>query len=138
MEKRKCLTNRQISVIEDLFSGKKDDQDVLREHNVGRTVFNRWLNNAKFISEIERRVQWSELMLSRNKALASKKLVDLTESESAETARKACIDIINMTGVVDKSVVDADKEKSAEEMAPELAGQVLAAMAIAKRGGDAG
>ncbi|MHC4213246.1 MAG: hypothetical protein ACYSWP_07745 [Planctomycetota bacterium] len=94
------------------------------------------------MSEIMDRIEWCqtecEMILSRNKPKAAQKLVELAAKESKETARKACIDIINMTGVVDKSVVDADKEKPAEEMAPELAGRVLAAMATAKCGGDSG
>ena len=71
-------------------------------------------------------------MLSRNKSVASKQLVALTKSKSAATARKACLDTLKMTGVVDKSGTDADKENSAGELSPELAGLVLAAMAAAK------
>jgi hypothetical protein len=140
MAKGKCLTKLQKEVINDLFSGEKDEQEVLSSRNVGGVTFERWFNNPRFVLEIKRRVQWSELMLLRNKALASKQLAKLIKSKSTsgETARKACLDILKMSGVVDKSVVDADKEKPTEEMAPELAGRVLAAMATAKRGGDSG
>jgi hypothetical protein len=146
MAKGKSLTTLQKDVINDLFSGKKGEQKVLRDHKVSETLFSRWLKDSDFMSEMGRRILWcqvqSELILSRSKSNAAKKLVKLSkfdskETGSKETARKACLDILKMSGAVDKSVVDANKEKSGEEMAPELAGRVLAAMANAKRGGDA-
>ncbi len=149
----KYLTPRQREIIDDLFDA---DQDEIQDENEGekqdkskffvknklsRVIFNRWLKDSLFMSEIMDRMEWCqkecELILSRNKPKAAKKLVGLAAKATTETARKACIDIINMTGVVGKSVVDADMEKSGEEMAPELAGRVLAAMDTAKRNGDA-
>ncbi len=136
MAKGKCLTKLQKEVIEELFDGEKDEQKILSDRKVGGVTFERWFNNPRFVLEIERRVQWSELMLLRNKALASKKLVVLTETKSAETARKACLDILKLSRVVDISGAVGDKEKSSSELTPELAGRVLAAMARAKRDGD--
>ena len=140
MVKGKYLTKLQRDVINDMFSGEKDEQKILSDRNVGGVTFERWFNNPRFVLEIERRVQWSELMLLRNKALASKQLAGLIKSDSAsaETARKACLDILKLSRVVDKSDVVGDKEKSEGELTPELAGRVLAAMASAKRGGDGG
>ena len=147
MARGNCLTKLQKDVINDLFSGKKGAQKILRDHEVSGTLFSRWLNDSIFMSEMGRRILWcqvqSELILSRNKSKAAKKLIKLSKFDSKETAskeiaRKACLDILKMPGVVDKSVVDSDKEKSSEEMAPELAGRVLAAMAAATRGGDGG
>ena len=140
MAVQKNLAKRKMKVIDDLFSEKDDKHDVLDHHKVSHLIFDRWLNDSLFMSEMKRRVRWcqvqSKLILARSKSKAAEELVKLTTSGNKEAARKACLDIINMSGVDDKSVVDSDKEKSGEEMAPELAGRVLAAMASAKRGGD--
>jgi hypothetical protein len=138
MGKGKTLVKRQKEVINDLFSGGKGEQEVLRKHNVSGALFERWLNDSAFISEIKRRVRWSELMLLRNKALASQQLVKLSNCDSHATARKACLDILRMKGVVDISGAGGDKEKSEGDLTPELAGRILAAMATAKRGGEVG
>ena len=134
---QKTSVKRQREVINDLFSGEKGNQEVLRDHNVSGALFERWLNDSSFISAIELRVRWSELMLLRNKVLASEQLVVLSKCNSHATARKACLDILRMKGVVDISGEGGDKEKSEGELTPELAGRILAAMATAKRGGDA-
>ena len=45
---------------------------------------------------VERAVQRTRLIIARYAPLAASKLVQLTESENQETARKACLDIISM------------------------------------------
>lgn len=100
MGKRKSLTKKQLAVIEDLFAGELDEQAVLNKHRVSRILYDKWLSDEcftrQFTERIGRAYRQSELIIARYAPLAAAKLVQLTESESHETARKACLDIISM------------------------------------------
>jgi len=100
MAKRKQLTKRQLAVIEDLFSGELDEQAVLDKHKVSRNVYNKWLAEASFTEQFDQRIAaaycQSAALIARYAPLAAAKLVQLTESDKEETARKACLDIISV------------------------------------------
>lgn len=100
MPDAKQLTKRQLAVIEDLFSGELDEQAVLDKHNVSRSLYNKWQSDDNFIEQFDRRIASAYLqsaaLIASYAPLAAAKLIQLTESEKAETARKACLDIISM------------------------------------------
>jgi len=99
--RRPCggLTKRQLAVIEDMFDGD-DEQAVLDKHKVSRRLYNKWLADSDFVGEFDRRIdaayRQSAVLIARYAPLAAAKLVQLTESDKEETARRACLDIISM------------------------------------------
>jgi len=129
-----------LAVIEDLFIGELDEQAVLDKHNVRRDVFNKWLADELFVEHFNERIagsfRQSQLIIARYAPLAAAKLVQLTESESQETSRKACLDIISMgqpdgrlAGTAGVPVDDKDSQKVVPELSAEAAGRILAALA---------
>jgi hypothetical protein len=136
MAKGKRLSKKQLSVIEDLFVGQLDEQAILDKHEVSRAVFVKWQMEHRFVEEFNRRIaalnRQGELIIARYAPLAAAKLVGLTESQSQETARKACIDIIEFPNqAVKKADEPADKnDKGAapKELSPETASRLLAAL----------
>ncbi len=100
MSSKKQLTKRQFAVIEDLFCGEYDEPSVLEKHKLGRVIYNRWLEEELFAKEISRRVATahyqSKLLIARYSSMAAARLIQLTESDKEETARKACLDIISL------------------------------------------
>jgi hypothetical protein len=139
MSKQKQLSKRQLTVIDELLAGELDEQAVLEKHRVSRKTFNKWLAEDAFAGEIDRRLQWlnrqSELIIARYKTLAAAKLVQLTESEKEETARKACLDIISMPKLTaPRATQPTDETETAdkqhyEELSPETCNRLLAALA---------
>jgi hypothetical protein len=132
----KSITKRQIAVIEDLFAGQIDEQEVLARHKVDRRLYDKWLADEKFVGEFERRLKsayrQSEMIIARYATFAAAKLVALTESENQETARKACLDIIGLLRGGEPSSQNQDADNSANqsaELSPELASRLLAALA---------
>lgn len=163
MDKRKKLTKKQFAVIEDLFAGELDEQAVLDKHKVSRSLYNRWLADERFAEQFNERIgrayRQSELIIARYAPLAAAKLVQLTESESHETARKACLDIISFPGLAgsvagssppatrlgagspSRSRTGAGLKQSpwpAEILSPQTASRLLAALAEEKDNGKTG
>jgi len=100
MKTKKQLNKRQLAVIDQLFKGELDEQAILDKYKVSHNLYKRWLANKNFTDEIDRRIEsslrQSALLIARYAPLAAAKLVQLTDSENQETARKACLDIISM------------------------------------------
>jgi hypothetical protein len=140
MSKAKKLSKRQLAVIEDLFIGELDEQALLDKHKISRNTFNKWLADELFVGQFNERMdssfRQSRLIIARYAPLAAAKLVQLTESDKEETARKACLDVISM-GQPNSSLADtgtaSDDDKGLQdvlpELSPEAAGRILAALA---------
>lgn len=149
MAKRKQLTKRQLAVIEDLFSdfSMVDEQAVLDKHKVSRNVYNKWLAEASFTEQFDRRItaahRQSAALIARYAPLAAAKLVQLTDSDKEETARKACLDIISMpqiartcgndsAGANLKSQMANQKSQIAPQLSDQTVGRLLAILAEEK------
>lgn len=134
----KRLSKRQLAVIEDLFAGELDEQVILDKYNVSRSLYNKWLADDRFVEQFSERIarayRQSELIIARYAPLAAAKLVQLTESEKAETARKACLDILSVPTSAGKSAVTNTENAvsgplETGQLSPETAGRLLAALA---------
>ncbi|MHC4543517.1 MAG: hypothetical protein ACYTDW_04450 [Planctomycetota bacterium] len=144
MAKRKKLSKKQLAVIDDLFSGELDEQVVLEKHKVTRNIYNRWLADELFVSEFDLKImsahRQSAVLIAKYAPLAAAKLVQLTESDKEETARKACMDIISLPALLDKRIVQPGELQSTETQLPQqlteqAAGRLLAALADEKNDG---
>ena len=138
MARRKYLSQRQLVVLDDLFNSDLDEQGVLDKHKVRRITYERWLTDELFMERFKRYVNGvkrrSELLMAKYSCLAAAKLVELTASDKAETARRACLDIISVPKTTDKKddkrvMRDEGREQSNIALAPETASRLLAAMA---------
>lgn len=137
MARRKYLTGEQKAVLEDLFDGELDEQAVLAKHGVSVKTFNNWLKDELFSAEYDARLlnlsRDGTVMLARYKSVAAGRLIELTQSSNQETARKACLDIINFQhlpagGEADRQM-QAERQDENIELSPELASRLLAALA---------
>jgi hypothetical protein len=136
MGRRKMLSRKQLAVIDDLFAGELDEQAILNKYKIKRSTYNQWLANENFEAELTRRIKttklMSEVLIAKFSVVAAAKLVQLTESEKEETARKACLDIISLPHLDDKrdqsEETDDDREEL-PELSDETASRLLAALA---------
>jgi hypothetical protein len=145
MTEARPLSAKQLAVIDDLFEGK-EDAEILRIHNISRKLYDEWLADEGFNEHLNRRMVWKyrgcELMLAHSARKAVCSLMKMTESEQAETARKACIDIITMranllagtrsSGTPDKSIDTPALSPESQPFSPETAGKILAVLAAEK------
>ena len=141
MARRKYLSQRQLTVLDDLFNSELDEQAVLDKHKVRRSTYDRWLADKVFAERFKQYVNGlkrrSELLMAKYSQLAAAKLVQLTGSEKAETARKACLDIISVPKIANSRDEQADKapkesSQQAEQLSDATASKLLAALAEKK------
>jgi len=137
MAKQRYLRQIQLAVLDDLFNSDLDEQGVLDKHKVRRSTYENWLANELFTERFNRYVnsvrRRSELLMAKYCYLAAAKLVELTTSEKAETARKACLDIICQPKIAaEAEKVEKDSNKQAELLSGTTASRLLAAMAEEK------
>lgn len=136
MAKAKKLHKKQLDVIEDLFNVDLLEQEVLDKHSISRNLYNKWLADAGFIEQLDRRIadsyRRSALMLARQAPLAVSRLVGLTGSKQQETARKACLDIIQSdTGLRERQQGQQTRSSvpESEILSEQTAGRLLAVLA---------
>jgi len=138
MTNAKTFSAKQLDVIEDLFEGEQE-QAILEKHNLSRKLYNKWLADESFNSQLDWRVAWeyrkSAFNLARNAPLAASKLMELTDSKQPETARKACLDIITMRAnrLTGTNATPGDNPTPNPELpllSPETAGKILAVLAV--------
>ncbi len=141
MGRRKRLTQKQLTVLDDLFNSDLDEQVVLDKHKVRRSTYDRWLEDKLFAEQFKQYVnglkRQGELLLAKYSCLAAAKLVQLTESKNQETARKACLDIISLPSLAAKKTEQSDKPQTCsselkQKLSPETASKLLAVLAEEK------
>jgi hypothetical protein len=141
MRERKYLTDKQRAVLDDFFSCEYNEEELSKKHHLKKGTLRRWLSKDLFFDGFERSVRYAQLrsaaLLANYSQTAAAKLVELTGSKSAETARKACLDIIGFgvgkreegkTSVRSKEMED-DKLAFNQQISEEKASRLLAVLA---------
>ena len=139
MRKKNTLSKRQLDVIDDLFAGEFDEQTVLKKYNVNARLYSKWQAEDAFIDEFEKRIaaahRQSAAVIAGYAPIAAARLVQLTQSEKPETARRACLDIISMqrppkSRPAPKPPVASPKTSDqAPQLNPQTASRILAILA---------
>ena len=137
MTEPKPLTRRQLAVLDELFDSGADDQAVLDKCKVSPKLFNKWLTELPFIEQLDKHLaaahRRSVLHLARLALKAAARLVELSEKDKGETARKACLDIISgcdLTSTADQRRETTDDGRgTSDNLSPEIASRLLAALA---------
>jgi len=136
MAKARKLSKRQLAVLEDLFSGELNEQAILNKHKLSRERYNEWLADEAFVEHFDRRIasayRQSAALIARYAPLAAAKLVQLTESDKEETARKACLDIISRCLIPDtqySSGIERRASRIEEPLSEQTASRLLAVLA---------
>jgi hypothetical protein len=127
----KRLSKKQMDVLNDLFEANLDEYEVLKKHKISTHIYRKWLADKQFFDELcfraESSRRLSEMIIAKHAPAAAVRLIGLTESDKEETARKACLDVMALP-----ATTNTKKEKpeiAQENISPEVAGRLLAALA---------
>ena len=140
MVKNQRLTEKKLALIDDLFETGFDEKAVLKKHNVSMPRYRRWLVDKQFIKAMDDRIdclnRQSQAIIAQYATLAATKLVELTDSEKDETARKACLDIISLPKQTTDTVESQEKiEGQSERLSDSTASKLLTVLAKEKKKG---
>ena len=97
----RSIQGRMMGFVQDLFDEENQDgiPELMTKWKVSKNEFSYWLKDKRFLKEIRNRLKWarrkSEVFVAKYTIHAAAKLVSLTGSRNTETARRACLDILN-------------------------------------------
>lgn len=132
------LSRRQLDVIDELCEGEMSEAKVLAKYGVSHAIYRRWLSMGAFAEEMEFRIgaarRQSQLIMAKYAPAVAAKLIQLTESEKEETARKACLDIIQMPATVSDQYKKPEPSSNEINLTPETATRILEALAKQTKG----
>ncbi len=131
MAGRNLLTKKQLKLIDALANGQPLS-GILKRENIALATFRRWFFSEAFDQELRFRreliQQQSALLLERKACSAAKKLVKLMDNEEKpDVARRACLDVLNLTNS-SKSTADASAVKSSGPATVTMDKRMAAAM----------
>jgi hypothetical protein len=140
---REKLSKKQSVVLDELFDGDETIEQILQKQNISRALYYRWHSEPAFTDEFERRIEQlnrhSRLLIAKYSSLAAAKLVSLTDSANPETARKACLDIIDRIQKPQETGLNKegcgrqeDPSGSPDTISPQLAEKILETLAQEK------
>ena len=140
MVRKQQLTEKKLALIDDLFETGFDEEAVLKKHDVSRVCYRRWLGDKRFVEAMDNRIEWlnrqSQAIIAQYATLAAAKLVELTDSEKDETARKACLDIMSFPKQTTGNAEAQEKIEAADERLSDLtASKLLGVLAKEKTKG---
>jgi len=94
------LSKRQKLVIEDILKNGLSESDVLEKHKISPCRYRKWLENDLFVHELDARAEAVKrqihFTLLHSQAKVMEKLVNMIDQEKGETARKLCLDLIEL------------------------------------------
>ena len=117
MENIEKITPRQMRVLDGMFAGDLELNEILKKCRVSQLTYYNWLSDSIFMSAFDKRIDSARVVMLSTLAAYSQaallSLVNLTRSEKTETARKACLDIV-------KLVQDEKDEQATKDDAPAM------------------
>ena len=144
------LNRKQRALLDEIFTGDMDEDEVLAKHRIKRSDYRFWLGQEnfrnEFFSRLESARRQSRLIITRYAPVAAARLVSLMNSDKEETARRACLDIIAASQNSGQADADIGKVQTAqksdtgtdndEELTDQQVRAVLDALAQQSRDGN--
>ncbi len=132
------IKKKQKEAIDELYQGDGDELAVCSKLNIKNSQWQSWLGSREFSSELEYRTaalkRQTEIMLAKYSPLAVAVLISLCKSQSDETSRKACVDILQIALNLQSRQPEASNDnRQTPEIDQETASAVLAVLAERKR-----
>jgi hypothetical protein len=92
------LTRQHTTLIDDFFERGLTEAEVCEKHGLTLEKLREWCQDSDFKDEVQQRlfapVSQAWIMLARSAPKVARRLIELTDCEKDDTARKACLDIL--------------------------------------------
>jgi DNA-directed RNA polymerase subunit N (RpoN/RPB10) len=105
----KSLTKMQEDVLSRIFAGE-DEENILKSLGISQSVYRRWLGSEKYQQLLEQKIEdcrrQAKTMIASYQLIAAAKLIGLMTCDKEQTARQACLDILQMELITPKVTKD--------------------------------
>jgi hypothetical protein len=116
------VNKKQKNFLNDILEKRLPVERAMELSDIRGEVLCRWFSTPAFIGELARRIEIitkrADMVISQNRLTAAEKLVKLTSCDKEETARKACLDILELTA--------ANKTQLSEDNGQAISGETAA------------
>ena len=122
------LNKKQRDFLDEILNNRSSVELASDKLNISSDCLCKWFASPEFTEELARRLELiikrADMLISQNRLTAAEKLINLTSCEKEETARKACLDILELTATI------TDKNhKPQQKIDPKLAAKLLSILA---------
>ncbi len=119
------VNKKQRDFLDEILNNRTTVELASEKLQISGDCLCRWFASPTFIEELASRIELitkrADMLISQNRLTAAEKLVCLTGCDKEETARKACLDILELTA---RQKQDPNKTSTAK-ISPELAAKLL-------------
>ncbi len=132
------LTKIQLNALDELYGNGGDELAVQEKFNIKYSVWQKWMSDYYFTSEIDIRLatlqRQTDIMLAKFKPMAMALLMGLCQSQNEETSRKACAELLCIKFSSSAPIRDINQPPEPDEqITDEMASKILAVLAEEKR-----
>lgn len=127
------ITKKQKTFIDEIFENGISESEAMEKYNISIMTYRKWLASESYRAEFECRIEaarrQSEILIARHSSYAAAKLINLADSEKEETARKACLDILDQT----KQLTLRPQERAENDDCQDLSEQIKLSPEIGRK-----
>jgi DNA-directed RNA polymerase subunit N (RpoN/RPB10) len=110
----KSLTKMQEEFLSRIFDGE-GEENVLESLGISKSLYRRWLASEKYQQKLQQKIEdcqrQAQIMISGYKTVAAVKLIGLVNCDKEQTARQACLDVLQMESLIPKTEKDETKDE---------------------------
>ncbi len=132
----KRLKKVQKEFIKEVFVNSLTQSQAMKMLEISPADYQKWLNEPPFRQELQNQMESAlregKMLIIRHCSLAAAKLISLANSEKEETARKACLDIIQTAQACienQKIISKTDNQQQPQQISNGQAAQILEILA---------
>jgi hypothetical protein len=118
------INSKQKRFLSDILDKRLTVDRAMEISGVSGEILCKWFSSPAFIDELAGRIEIvtrrADMIISQNRVTAAENLVRLTSCDKEETARKACLDILELTAAGKAPQNDAAKPAMSEQTAAKL------------------
>lgn len=111
-DKKVVGETKALVAVNEILKGESEDE-TLKRHRIEPEAFDKLLNNPKFVLQVSNRIGLSiirtKLLIAQYAQTATAKLIQLTDCDKEETARKACLDVITLATKQSEATIQKEK-----------------------------
>lgn len=111
----KALNKMQEKFLSRIFAGE-DEGNVLESLGIPQSVYRRWLKSEKYQQKLQQKIEdcqrQAQIMISSYKTVAAAKLIGLISCDKEQTARQACLDVLQMESLISKTKEDEKTDET--------------------------